>query len=124
MERRANRHRWTEKDDIVALYFYKFGDLGRTSSLAIVGEVEAWVRAVFECALPTFAPSQAAAGSIMQLCNLALYIDDTPTYRNLSCGNLRVYNGKVVGPAKKGRYKLTEQSSPFNFHHQPCSAPD
>ncbi|HKG60822.1 MAG TPA: hypothetical protein VKB05_13765 [Pyrinomonadaceae bacterium] len=38
MERRANRHRWTEKDDIVALYFYKFGDLGRTSSLAIVGE--------------------------------------------------------------------------------------
>jgi hypothetical protein len=70
------------------------------ASLLLV-KVEAWVRAVFECALPTFAPSQAAAGSIMQLCNLALYIDDTPTYRNLSCGNLRVYNGKVVGPAKK-----------------------
>ena len=33
-----NRHSWTEQDDIVALYFYKFGDLGRTSSLAIVGE--------------------------------------------------------------------------------------
>ena len=33
-----NRHSWTEQDDIVALYFCKFSDLGRTSSLAIVGE--------------------------------------------------------------------------------------
>jgi hypothetical protein len=38
MERSTNRHRWTEQDDIVALYFCKFGDLGRTSSLAVVGE--------------------------------------------------------------------------------------
>jgi hypothetical protein len=38
MESRMNRHRWTEQDDIVALYFYKFGDQQRTSSLNIVGE--------------------------------------------------------------------------------------
>jgi hypothetical protein len=38
MERRMKRHHWTEKDDIVALYFYKFGDLRRTSSLETVGE--------------------------------------------------------------------------------------
>ena len=33
-----NRHRWTEQDDIIALYFYKFGELGLTSSVATVGE--------------------------------------------------------------------------------------
>jgi hypothetical protein len=38
MERRTHRHHWTEQDDIVALYFYKFGDEGRTSNLATVGE--------------------------------------------------------------------------------------
>jgi hypothetical protein len=38
MERRTHRHHWTERDDIVALYFYKFGDEGRTSNLATVGE--------------------------------------------------------------------------------------
>ena len=38
MEHPNTRHRWTEQDDIVALYFYKFGDLGLTSSLATVGE--------------------------------------------------------------------------------------
>jgi hypothetical protein len=32
------RHRWTEQDDIAALYFYKFGDLRRSSSIDIVGE--------------------------------------------------------------------------------------
>ena len=32
------RHHWTEQDDIVALYFYKFGDLRRTSSLETIGE--------------------------------------------------------------------------------------
>jgi len=34
----THRHRWTEQDDIVALYFYKFGDQGRTSNLAAVGK--------------------------------------------------------------------------------------
>ena len=38
MERRTHRHHWTEQDDIVALYFYKFADQGRTSNLATVGE--------------------------------------------------------------------------------------
>jgi hypothetical protein len=38
MERRTHRHHWTEQDDIVALYLYKFGDEGRTSNLATVGE--------------------------------------------------------------------------------------
>lgn len=33
-----NRHHWTEQDDIVALYFYKFGDLGRSSSIDAVGD--------------------------------------------------------------------------------------
>jgi hypothetical protein len=32
------RHHWTEEDDIVALYFYKFGDLRRSSSLEVVGD--------------------------------------------------------------------------------------
>ena len=32
------RHHWTEQDDIVALYFYKFGDLRRTASLETIGE--------------------------------------------------------------------------------------
>ena len=31
------RH-WSEQDDIVALYLYKFGDLRRTSNLDIVSE--------------------------------------------------------------------------------------
>lgn len=38
MERRLNRHHWTEQDDIVALYFYKFGDQRRKSSQEIVGK--------------------------------------------------------------------------------------
>ena len=38
MESPKTRHRWTEQDDIVALYFYKFGDLSLTSSLSRVGE--------------------------------------------------------------------------------------
>ncbi len=33
-----NRHHWTEQDDIVALYFYKYGDLRRTSSLDNIGD--------------------------------------------------------------------------------------
>lgn len=32
------RHHWTEQDDIVALYFYRLGDLRRSSSLGVVGD--------------------------------------------------------------------------------------
>ncbi|MEX1232306.1 MAG: hypothetical protein WEB58_18825 [Planctomycetaceae bacterium] len=32
------RHRWSEEDDIVALYFYKFGMLDRSPSIDAVGQ--------------------------------------------------------------------------------------
>jgi hypothetical protein len=87
------RHRWTEQDDIVALYFYKFGDLGRTSSFAIVGERRGMGAGSLRMRVGTLLLSPAVVVSTMPLYNRVKSIDGTLTCRNPNCGGLLVCDG-------------------------------
>jgi len=77
----------------VALYFYKFGDLGRTSSLAIVGEHRGMGAGSLRIRVGNFAAMPAVVVSTMPLYNRVKSIDGTLTCRNPNCGSLLVCDG-------------------------------
>jgi hypothetical protein len=84
-------HRWTEQDDIAALYFYKFGNLRRSSSIDVVGDHRGMGGGSLRMRVANFRAIDAGGSLDMLLTNLSRCIDATLICQSQNCENWQAY---------------------------------